>query len=112
MNWKNIQEMIEQELKEDTALNVGNSKFTLRMGVNKNPTKLGIKIQFIPAGAYDGLDDHAKLEMALQTKLNASLGQFGIQVSKDTDVPGGNTIGFFIPLSQFKTLIVDAIKGV
>jgi len=50
MNWKDIKNIIKEELKEATTVNAGNTKFNLRTGVNKNPTKLGIKIQFEPKG--------------------------------------------------------------
>ena len=56
-------------------------------------------------------DTKAALEIALQEKLNDSLKQYGIQVSKDTDVPRPNVIGFFIPLAQVKNLIVEALGG-
>ena len=48
MNWKDIKKLIRKELKEATEVSAGGSKFNLRTGVNKNPTKLGIKIQFEP----------------------------------------------------------------
>ena len=50
-----------------------------------------------------------KLEVALQEKLNQSLMQYDIQISKDTDVPRPEVIGFFIPLSQIKNLIVKSL---
>ena len=34
-----------------------------------------------------------------------------MQISKDTDVPRPNVIGFFIPLAQLKNLIVKALTG-
>jgi hypothetical protein len=34
-----------------------------------------------------------------------------MQVSKDTDVPRPEVIGFFIPLAQVKNLIVSALTG-
>ena len=49
--------------------------------------------------------------MALQEKLNMSLQQYDIQVSKDTDVPRPEVIGFFIPLAQLKNLIVKSLTG-
>ena len=52
-----------------------------------------------------------KLEAVIMKKLNTSLGEFDIQVSKDTDVPNPEVIGFFIPLSQIKNMIVTAVKG-
>ena len=56
-------------------------------------------------------DTKAALEIALQENLNKSLVEYGIQVSKDTDIPRANVIGFFIPLSQVKNLIVEALGG-
>ena len=50
MNWKDIKNLIKEELKEATTVDAGGSKFNLRTGVNKNPTKLGIKLQFEPMG--------------------------------------------------------------
>ena len=112
MNWNDVKKIIKREvLKEATTVNAGNTKFNLRTGVNKNPTKLGLKIQFEPLG--DGLEQDlkSKLEVALQEKLNVSLQQYYIQVSKDTDVPRPEVIGFFIPLAQLKNLIVKSLTG-
>ena len=83
----------------------------MRTGVNKNPTKLGLKIQFTPkSGALDR-DTKARLAQILQSKLNESLRQFGLQASIDTDVPNPEVVGFMIPLMQVKNMIVKAIGG-
>ena len=111
MNWKDIKKLIKKELNEATTVDAGGSKFNLRTGVNKNPTKLGIKIQFEPKGGMLDTDVKNKLEVALQEKLNVSLQEYDIQVSKDTDVPRPEVIGFFIPLSQIKNLIVKSLTG-
>tara|TARA_Y100000592_G_C5389104_1_gene277329 strand:- start:182 stop:838 length:657 start_codon:yes stop_codon:yes gene_type:complete len=121
MNWNDIKELIKEELASDNqneveikeaSITAKDTKFNLRTGVNKNPTKLGMKIQFEPSsGSEMDRDTKAALEIALQEKLNDSLKQYGIQVSKDTDVPRPNVIGFFIPLSQIKNLIVEALGG-
>ena len=111
MNWKDIKNIIKKELKEATTVSAGDSKFILRTGVNKNPTKLGIKIQFEPKTGSLEPDTKSKLEVALQEKLNQSLSEYDIQVSKDTDVPRPDVIGFFIPLAQVKNLIVKALTG-
>ena len=110
MNWKDIKDLIKEELKE-AEVSAGDTKFNLRTGVNKNPTKLGIKIQFEPKGGMLSSDVKAKLEVALQEKLNTALAQYDIQISKDTDVPRAEVIGFFIPLSQLKNLIVKSLTG-
>ena len=112
MNWNDVKKIIRKEvLKEATTVNAGNTKFNLRTGVNKNPTKLGLKIQFEPLGGGLESDIKSKLEVALQEKLNVSLQEYDIQVSKDTDVPRPEVIGFFIPLSQLKNLIVKSLTG-
>ena len=112
MNWNDVKKIIKREvLKEATTVNAGNTKFNLRTGVNKNPTKLGLKIQFEPLGGGLEPDTKSKLEVALQEKLNVSLQQYDIQVSKDTDVPRPDVIGFFIPLAQLKNLIVKSLTG-
>ena len=112
MNWKDIKNIIKEEvLKEATTVNAGNTKFNLRTGVNKNPTKLGLKIQFEPLGGSLEADVKSKLEVALQEKLNLALSDYDIQVSKDTDVPRPDVIGFFIPLAQLKNLIVKSLTG-
>ena len=112
MNWNDIKKIIRKEvLKEATTVNAGNTKFNLRTGVNKNPTKLGLKIQFEPLAGGLEADTKSKLEVALQEKLNMSLQQYDIQVSKDTDVPRPEVIGFFIPLAQLKNLIVKSLTG-
>ena len=111
MDWQDIKNLIREELKEATTVSAGDTKFNLRTGVNKNPTKLGIKIQFEPKAGGLETDVKSKLEVALQEKLNDSLKEYDIQVSKDTDVPRQDVIGFFIPLSQLKNLIVKSLTG-
>ena len=112
MNWNDVKKIIKKEvLKEATTVNAGNTKFNLRTGVNKNPTKLGLKVQFEPLGGGLETDVKAKLEVALQEKLNLALADYDIQVSKDTDVPRPEVIGFFIPLAQLKNLIVKSLTG-
>ena len=112
MNWNDVKKIIRKEvLKEATTVNAGNTKFNLRTGVNKNPTKLGVKVQFEPLGGALSADVKSKLEVALQEKLNVSLQAYDIQVSKDTDVPRPEVIGFFIPLSQLKNFIVKSLTG-
>ena len=111
MNWKDIKGLIREELNEETNVTADNTTFIMRTGVNKNPTKLGLKIQFTPKdGALDP-DTKARLAQVLQSKLNESLQQFSLQASIDTDVPNPEVVGFMIPLMQVKNMIVKAIGG-
>ena len=109
MNWKDVQKIIREELSEETNVTADNTTFVMRTGVNKNPTKLGLKIQFTPKEGGLDRDTKARLAQVLQSKLNESLRQFNLQASIDTDVPDPNIVGFMVPLLQIKNMIVKAI---
>ena len=111
MNWKDIKGLIREELNEETNVTADNTTFVMRTGVNKNPTKLGLKVQFTPKSGNLDRDTKARLAQVLQSKLNDSLRQFNLQASIDTDVPDDNIVGFMVPLLQIKNMIVNAIGG-
>jgi hypothetical protein len=82
----------------------------LKVDVNHNPTKKGIKVQFILPDTIEG-DAKASVTQKLQSKLNQGLSQYNLTVSQDTDVPYSNVIGFLIPIADFKLFIKNAISG-
>ena len=117
MNWKDIKNIIKEELKE-AEVNAGDTKFNLLMGVNRNKTKLGIKIQFEEKSKEPlSSDARDKLEVALQERLNKGLEPYKMIANVDTDVPYRDRmdgsrikpIAFFIPLSQLKALVVESL---
>ena len=82
----------------------------LKVSVNKNPTKEGIKVQFVLPQTLEG-DKKAEATQKLQSKLNQGLEQYNLTVSQDTDVPYANVIGFLIPIADVKMFIKNAISG-
>jgi len=82
----------------------------LKVSVNKNPTKEGIKVQFVLPETLEG-DAKTEATQKLQSKLNQGLSQYNLTVSQDTDVPYSNVIGFLIPIADFKLLIKNAMGG-
>jgi len=82
----------------------------LRVDVNSNPTKKGIKVQFVLPQELEG-DYKTEMTQKLQTKLNQGLTQYNLTVSQDTDVPYNNVIGFLIPIADIKLLIKNVLKG-
>lgn len=82
----------------------------LKVDVNHNPTKKGIKVQFVLPQTIEG-DAKAAATQKLQAKLNQGLSQYNLTVSQDTDVPYANVIGFLIPISDVKLFIKNAISG-
>jgi hypothetical protein len=77
--------------------------------VNKNPTKKGIKVQFI---VPEGTDEAKKEEInqKLKTKLNKGLADMGLSVDTDLDVPYQNVVGFLIRLESFKLFIKNILN--
>lgn len=82
----------------------------LKISVNRNKTKEGVKVQFVFPTNIEG-DQKAEMTQKLQSKLNAGLGKFGLTINQDTDVPFSNVIGFLIPIADFKIMIKNAIGG-
>jgi len=82
----------------------------LKISVNKNPTKEGIKVQFVFPSAVEG-DEKATLTQKLQEKLNTGLKQYNMTSQLDTDVPYENIIGFTIPVSDIKLLVKNIFSG-
>jgi len=82
----------------------------LRLDVNPNPTKKGIKIQFILPKGYS-TNQKEDLTQKLKTKLNAGLASHMLSVDVDLDVPYENVIGFLIRLSNIKMLVKSALEG-
>tara|TARA_R110000782_G_scaffold267825_1_gene363616 strand:+ start:908 stop:1273 length:366 start_codon:yes stop_codon:yes gene_type:complete len=101
----------------EAELSTGDNIFTIKVDVNKNPTKKGIKIQLIPKEGTILNDPDEKISVGekVQSAMNKALGQYGLQVSVDADIAQAtddpNVLGYYIPLSQFKNLITRALKG-
>jgi Zn-dependent metalloprotease len=98
---------------EEIAAGESNTMFNIKVDVSnkQSETKLGIRIQLEPKEGFLEPELQDKLEIAISKKLNNALEQFDMQVSKDTDVPDPTIIGFFIPLSQIKNMIVKSLGG-
>jgi hypothetical protein len=88
-----------------------NVKPKLKVDINKNETKKGIKVQFILPEAVMG-DEKTNLTQKLQSKLNAGLAQYNLTANIDTDVPYENVIGFLIRIQDIRLLIKNALQGV
>jgi hypothetical protein len=89
---------------------VVNIKPKLKVDINKNETKKGIKVQFILPNNIVG-DEKAALTQKLQSKLNSGLEKFNLTSNIDTDVPYENVIGFLIRIQDIRLMIKNALQG-
>ena len=115
-----LHDMVLETLNEyitEAELKTGDNEFTIKVAVNKNPTKEGIKIQLIPKGNTILLDPDEKnnTSQKVQQAMNNRLSQYDLQVSVDPDIKQAtdnpNVLGYYIPLQQVKNLITKALKG-
>ncbi len=59
---------------EVTKINIDNVQFRLKVATNEDPTKTGVKVQFIPMEAKDlPREEFHDIAMKLQNKLNKGL---------------------------------------
>ena len=115
-----LRRLIKEVILKEAELSIGedNTSFKIKVDVSnpQSETKLGIRIQLKPKSEdflFADPDRKGALSVAIMKKLNNSLGQFDIQVSKDTDAEtvDPTVLGFFIPLSQIKNMIVKSLGG-
>jgi hypothetical protein len=99
----------EVEASVDAEVEVPSSP-RLKLDVNPNPTKKGVKVQFILPKGYT-TNQKEELTQKLKTKLNAGLAPHMLSVDVDLDVPYENVIGFLIRLSNIKMLVKSALEG-
>jgi hypothetical protein len=111
-----VLETVGEYIKE-AELSTGDNKFTIEVDVNRNPTKKGIKIKLIPKGGTVLVDPDEKIDVneKVQSAMNAKLRKYDLQVNIDPDIKQAtdnpNVLGYYIPLNQFKNLILKALKG-
>tara|TARA_B110000285_G_scaffold160164_1_gene178808 strand:- start:145 stop:549 length:405 start_codon:yes stop_codon:yes gene_type:complete len=96
-------------------LKVGDRRYILNYDVNKNPTKMGIKVKFFP------LDDKgneimnpsdellAQMQNDISTKLSPKFNEYKLEFDEDEGAPEENVVAFQIPLSSFISFIANTI---
>jgi len=120
MKKTDLHQMLFEELNKalnEAELSTGNNKFKIKVDVNKNPTKKGIKIQLIPLDdtILNIPDERISVNEKVQSAMNKALSQYNLQVNIDPDIrqatDNPNVLGYYIPLSQIRNLILNALKG-
>lgn len=109
-----INEAIKEKLNEDITYGFSfkGKKFKIRFDVNANPTKKGLKIQFIPEEKLINNPSEARqLINDLQIYLNQKLAELGTAADFDPDVPYQNVIGFTIKLGSLSNIILKTLRG-
>lgn len=92
-------------------ISVGGKKYRLRFDVNDNPTKLGVKMQFMLDEDLEDPREKQKLASEISVALQKRLGAARVMIDYDDRNPFRNVIGFIVPLSSVASLIIRAMKS-
>ena len=92
-------------------ITVAGKKYKLRFDVNENPTKKGVKMQFIIDQEFEDPRDKQMLANEISVALQKKLGAAGVMVDYDDRNPYKNVIGFIVPLNSVTMLIIKSMKG-
>ena len=110
---KTIMEQIESILTEGVGVNFKGHKLKLNVGVNEDPNKKGIKVQFIPE-QDDIIPPTERNDMAidLEERLNQGLDKWELKVERDRNLKDKRVIGFFIYIEHLDRIIRKALGAV
>ena len=113
---KTLVALLEQEIKsvitEAVKIKFKGHTFVLKVDVNEDPNKKGIKVQFIPTtfGQLTPTEQN-DIAIALGEKLDAGLSPMGIRIERDRNLKDKTIIGFFIYIEYMDKIIRKALSG-
>lgn len=110
---KKIYREIKKIISETTKINFQNNSFVLKVDVNEDPNKKGIKIQFLPTtfGAISKTEQD-DIAMALEERLEKGLSTYGMRVERDRNLKDKTVIGFFVYIEYIDKIVRQALKQV
>ena len=111
-NKKLILETIKEVITESAKIKFAGHQFMLKVDVNEDPNKKGIKIQFIPT-TFGQMSSTQQNDIAieLEQRLEDGLNEYGMKVERDRNLKDKTIIGFFIYIEYFDKIIRKALSG-
>ena len=109
----NVLNEIREMLSEVTKVNFKGHKFVLKIDVNEDPNKKGVKVQFLPT-TFSGMSKQQQddIAMELAQKLNQGLAPLGLTVERDRELKDKTIVGFFIYIEYLDKIIINALNQV
>lgn len=92
-------------------ITIAGKKYKLRFDVNDNPTKKGVKLQFILDQEFEDPRDKQNLANQIAVVLQKRFSASNIVLDVDDRNPYRNVIGFIVPLNSVATMLIKALKG-
>lgn len=103
---------VKQVIQEAVKVNFKNHSFLLKVDVNEDPNKKGVKVQFLPT-SFGNISptEQNDIAISLGEKLDAGLRRFGMAVERDRELKNKSVIGFFIYLEYLDKIVRNILKG-
>jgi len=101
---------IKSVLAEAVKVNFKGHSFLLKVDVNDDPNKKGVKVQFLPTtfGKLTPTEQN-DIAIALNEKLDQGLHSYGMSVERDRNLKDKTVIGFFIYIEYLDKIIRKAL---
>lgn len=93
------------------TVTVAGQSLVLRFDVNSNPTKKGVKMQFVLPDSNMDPRDKQELASKISAALQKRYGDAGIMIDYDTQTPYKNVIGFVVPLTSISDFLIKTLKS-
>jgi len=103
---------IKKIIGEAAKVNFAGHSFILKVDVNEDPQKKGIKIQFLPTqfGAITPTEQN-DISIELEERLEKGLAEFGMRVERDRNLKDKTIVGFFIYIEYIDKIVRQALSG-
>lgn len=103
---------IKQVIQEAAKVNFAGHSFILKVDVNEDPQKKGIKVQFLPTefGAITPTEQN-DIAIELEQRLEKGLAEFGMRVERDRNLKDKTIVGFFIYIEYIDKIVRQALSG-
>ena len=103
---------IKQVINEAAKVNFAGHSFILKVDVNEDPQKKGIKVQFLPTqfGAITPTEQN-DIAIELEERLEKGLAEFGMRVERDRNLKDKTIVGFFIYIEYIDKIVRQALAG-
>ena len=107
-----LETLIKEMISEAAKINFAGHKFLLKVDVNEDPQKKGLKIQFLPT-SFGGITPTEQNDIAieLEQRLENGLSDFELRVERDRNLKDKTIIGFFVYIEYFDKIVRKALSG-
>ena len=110
-NKKFILEAVKKVIAEAAKIKFAGHQFMLKVDVNEDPNKKGLKIQFIPT-TFGQLSSTEQNDIAIELakRLEEGLEQYEMRVERDRNLKDKTIIGFFVYIEYFDKIVRKALS--